>query len=53
MKKILVACGTAIATSTVVAKKLEEKNKAEGGGDDGSDGKVMRLTPKLQHCLTL
>ncbi|MGZ3423562.1 MAG: PTS sugar transporter subunit IIB [Polyangiales bacterium] len=24
MKKILVACGTAIATSTVVAKKLEE-----------------------------
>jgi PTS system galactitol-specific IIB component len=25
MKKILVACGTAIATSTVVAKKLEEK----------------------------
>lgn len=25
MKKILVACGTAIATSTVVAKKLEEQ----------------------------
>jgi len=30
MKKILVACGTAIATSTVVAKKLEEKMKARG-----------------------
>ena len=29
-KKILVACGTAIATSTVVAKKLEEKLKALG-----------------------
>jgi PTS system galactitol-specific IIB component len=30
MKKILVACGTAIATSTVVAKKLEELLKARG-----------------------
>jgi PTS system galactitol-specific IIB component len=30
MKKILVACGTAIATSTVVAKKLEEKLAALG-----------------------
>jgi PTS system galactitol-specific IIB component len=30
MKKILVACGTAIATSTVVAKKLEEALKARG-----------------------
>ena len=30
MKKILVACGTAIATSTVVAKKLEEKLGALG-----------------------
>ncbi|HEY3593478.1 MAG TPA: PTS sugar transporter subunit IIB [Polyangiaceae bacterium] len=30
MKKILVACGTAIATSTVVAKKLEEKLSALG-----------------------
>ncbi len=30
MKKILVACGTAIATSTVVAKKLEERIKARG-----------------------
>lgn len=29
-KKILVACGTAIATSTVVAKKLEEKLAARG-----------------------
>jgi galactitol PTS system EIIB component len=29
-KKILVACGTAIATSTVVAKKLEEKLRARG-----------------------
>ena len=32
MKKILVACGTAIATSTVVAKKLEEKLRARGLG---------------------
>jgi PTS system galactitol-specific IIB component len=30
VKRILVACGTAIATSTVVAKKLEEKLKARG-----------------------
>ncbi len=30
MKKILVACGTAIATSTVVAKKLEDVLKARG-----------------------
>jgi len=30
MKRILVACGTAIATSTVVAKKLEEKLSARG-----------------------
>jgi PTS system galactitol-specific IIB component len=30
MKKILVACGTAIATSTVVAKKLEEMLRARG-----------------------
>jgi PTS system galactitol-specific IIB component len=30
VKKILVACGTAIATSTVVAKKLEEKLRARG-----------------------
>jgi PTS system galactitol-specific IIB component len=30
MKRILVACGTAIATSTVVAKKLEEKLRARG-----------------------
>jgi PTS system galactitol-specific IIB component len=30
MKKILVACGTAIATSTVVAKKLEERLRARG-----------------------
>jgi PTS system galactitol-specific IIB component len=29
-KRILVACGTAIATSTVVAKKLEEKLAARG-----------------------
>lgn len=30
VKRILVACGTAIATSTVVAKKLEERLKARG-----------------------
>ena len=30
MKRILVACGTAIATSTVVAKKLEERLGALG-----------------------
>ncbi len=30
MKKILVACGTAIATSTVVARKLEEMLRARG-----------------------
>lgn len=30
MKRILVACGTAIATSTVVAKKIEEVLKSKG-----------------------
>jgi galactitol PTS system EIIB component len=30
MKKILVACGTAIATSTVVAKKLQELLEKRG-----------------------
>ncbi len=30
MKRILVACGTAIATSTVVAHKLEEMLRARG-----------------------
>lgn len=30
MKKILVACGTGVATSTVVAKKLEESLRARG-----------------------
>jgi PTS system galactitol-specific IIB component len=30
MKKILVACGTAIATSTVVAKKLQEQLEKRG-----------------------
>jgi galactitol PTS system EIIB component len=30
MKRILVACGTAIATSTVVAQKLAEKLRARG-----------------------
>jgi PTS system galactitol-specific IIB component len=30
MKRILVACGTAIATSTVVAKKLAEVLEARG-----------------------
>ena len=30
MKKILVACGTAIATSTVVAKKLEAELQKRG-----------------------
>jgi galactitol PTS system EIIB component len=29
-KKILIACGTGVATSTVVAKKLEEKLRAKG-----------------------
>lgn len=29
-KVVLVACGTAIATSTVVAKAIEERCKAEG-----------------------
>jgi PTS system galactitol-specific IIB component len=30
MKRILVACGTAVATSTVVAAKLAEKLRARG-----------------------
>jgi galactitol PTS system EIIB component len=38
VKKILVACGTAIATSTVVAKKLEEELKKR------------RIEAKIDQC---
>lgn len=36
-KRILVACGTAIATSTVVAKKIEEMLKKRGFTDFSVD----------------
>ena len=49
MKKILVACGTAIATSTVVAKKLEEKLKARGIDVKIDQCKASEVGGKASH----
>ena len=46
MKKILVVCGTAIATSTVVAKKLEEKLRALGIEVTIDQGKVSEVNSR-------
>ena len=46
MKRILVACGTAVATSTVVAKKLEERLKARGIGVVIDQCKAMEVGAK-------
>lgn len=43
MKKILVACGTGIATSTVVTIKLQEALKARGIEADVSQCKVSEV----------
>jgi PTS system galactitol-specific IIB component len=48
MKKILVACGTGIATSTVVAKKLEESLKARGIAATIDQCKVSEVAAKAR-----
>jgi PTS system galactitol-specific IIB component len=45
-KKILVACGTGVATSTVVAKKLEEKLRAKGIDVQIDQGKASDVGAK-------
>ncbi len=46
MKKILVACGTAIATSTVVARKLQEMLEARGLSVHIDQCKTSEVTAK-------
>ncbi|ATG55984.1 PTS galactitol transporter subunit IIB [Brachybacterium ginsengisoli] len=43
MKKVLIICGTGVATSTVVAAKVREHLEAEGIGASVVQGKVMDL----------
>jgi len=43
MKKVLVICGTGVATSTVVAAKVRDHLAAEGIGAAVVQGKVMDL----------
>lgn len=46
MKKILVACGTGIATSTVVTLKIREALKAKGIDADVQQCKVSEIGSK-------
>lgn len=43
MKKVLIICGTGVATSTVVAMKVREHLDAEGVHAEVVQGKVMDL----------
>ncbi|MGP9538279.1 PTS sugar transporter subunit IIB [Brachybacterium sp. AOP43-C2-M15] len=43
MKKVLIICGTGVATSTVVAAKVRDHLAAAGIGAEVSQGKVMDL----------
>lgn len=43
MKKVLIICGTGVATSTVVAAKVRDHLAAEGIPADVVQGKVMDL----------
>ena len=43
MKKVLIICGTGVATSTVVASKVRDHLTAEGIGAEVVQGKVMDL----------
>lgn len=47
-KKILVACGTAIATSTVVARKIEEELEKRGIEVSITQCKVSEVESKIQ-----
>lgn len=43
MKKVLIICGTGVATSTVVAAKVRDHLAAEGIAADVVQGKVLDL----------
>lgn len=43
MKKVLIICGTGVATSTVVAAKVREHLAAQGIDAEVAQGKVMDL----------
>jgi PTS system galactitol-specific IIB component len=50
MKKVLVICGTGVATSTMVASSIKEHCSAQGIDVEVSQGKVMDLlsgTPQV------
>jgi PTS system galactitol-specific IIB component len=47
-KKILVACGTAIATSTVVARKLEEELEKRGIPVETTQCKATEVPSKVE-----
>jgi galactitol PTS system EIIB component len=47
-KRILVACGTAIATSTVVARKLEEELASRGIEVSTTQCKATEVPSKLE-----
>lgn len=47
MKKVLVACGGAIATSTVAANKIRELLKAEGINADVKQCRITELDSNL------
>lgn len=48
-KRILVVCGTGIATSTVVARKLEEKLKEKGIDIETRQCKVAEMEGMLDN----
>ncbi len=47
-KKILVACGTAIATSTVVARKIEEELEKRGLSVSTTQCKASEVPSKVE-----
>jgi galactitol PTS system EIIB component len=47
-KRILVACGTAIATSTVVARKIEEELSKRGIPVETTQCKASEVTSRIE-----
>lgn len=50
MKKVLVICGTGVATSTVVASEIREHCHGQGIDVDVVQGKVMDLLSGTPAC---
>lgn len=48
MKRVLIACGNGIATSTVVASKVKEYLTSKGVEVTTSQTKLMEVTSKVQ-----